>query len=245
MSLSLPPVWIDAHALGARVLRNDEDPWQQPGEFGLFQRELVGWLGVDIVDIDVLAALKSWQQRSTGPVDTVRAMEDLLDDGALHLRIKEALSAAAGACNGKVLVLRVPGPGCLAQQLADTADEDDLEDLVTGLAGLLRQIHHPAIACLAVEEWDAAALAFYGPLHNLARHYGLPLVLILHGAGEVQGDFAGVYRGTPAAGEGCILPGAFWADSEAAPATAEQPCFAHVPASLHPDELMGGMARLR
>ncbi|MCK5771184.1 hypothetical protein [Algiphilus sp.] len=241
---ALPPLWLDAHDLGVRILRNGDDPWLTPGEFGLFQRELAGWLGLDLVDLGLGPALEmARQDAGEAPADG-GDIEDLLDGRALQARIVEAVTAVSGALPGRPVVLRLPGPAALARAwLGDDADDDAIDDTAMALAGLARAVFRPGLASIAVEETDAAGLAALQPLINLARHYETPLVLILHGADAPADGFAQVYRPQPADGDGAIVPAAFWQGDGAAPAAGNR--FGRVPPDLHPDAVLAGIARLR
>lgn len=241
---ALPGLWLDAHDFGVRVLRNGDDPWQQPGEFGLFQRELVGWLGLEVVDLGLGALLDQWKDRRDAAPRDGGDIEGLLDDHALRATVTEALAAIAGAMPGRPVALRLPGPGTLARAwLGDDADEDAIDDTAMGLSGLARGVFRPGLACIAVEEHEAAGVAALQPLRNLARHYETPLVLVLHGDAPADDGFACVYRPAPDDSEGGIVPASFWRDGSAA-ASAAAGRFAHVPPELHPDEVLAGIARL-
>jgi hypothetical protein len=240
-----PKLWLDAHALGVRVLRNGDDPWQNPGEFGLFQRELVGWLSLETVDLGLGPLLEHWRARSGASLRDGGDIEELLDQQALWSTIVEAMDAVEGAMPGRPVMLRLPGPRALTQAwLADDADDDAIDDTAMALAGLARGVFRSGLSAIAIDEPDAGGVSALQPLINLARHYETALVLMLDADTAIAGDsFARVYRPVPGEGEGAIVPVRFWRDADVAPPTA-QARFARVPADLHPDEVLAGVARL-
>ncbi|WP_339829521.1 hypothetical protein [uncultured Parvibaculum sp.] len=238
----LPPLWIDGMAFGARVLRGGDDPWDTPGELGLFLRELASLLALDIVDIDIGAGIAAFA-RAQGIERTDSAgIEDLLSDAGLRTRLKRGIETATGALGARPLALALPGPGALAQALMDQGeiDEDVLDDLAMALADLLRALVVPAIGVLRFTEADPRALEFFEPLTNIARHYEMTSVLVMPGAADEATGFDRIY-GSAAAADGRILAPAFWEGGDVALA-GDTPVFTEVPVSLVPETVL---AKLR
>jgi len=71
---SLPALWIDGYAFGARVLRGGEEPWKTPDDLGFFLRDLAQLLSLDLVEAVLQkcgqAALDKRQTRIGGVNDT-------------------------------------------------------------------------------------------------------------------------------------------------------------------------------
>lgn len=239
---ALPHLWIDGMAFGARVLRGGDDPWDAPGELGLFLRELSSLLALDIVDIDIGAGIAAWSRSwGIGTLDTA-GIEDLLSDTALRAHLKRGIETAAGALPGKPLALALPGPGALARAFMAEGDIDEnaLDDLAMALADLLRALVVPSIGVLRFTEADPRALEFFEPLTNIARHYELISVLVMPGEANEATGFDRVYGPSPAAA-GRILGPAFWEGGDVA-LTVDTPVFTEVPAALVPETVL---AKLR
>lgn len=242
MPVALPRLWIDGMAFGARVLRGGNDPWDAPGELGLFLRELASLLALDIVDIDIGAGIAAWS-RSYG-IDKLDAggVEELLADTALRAHLKRGIETATGALPGKPLALAMPGPGVLARAFMDESsiDENALDDLAMALADLLRALVVPAIGVLRFTEADPRALEFFEPLTNIARHYEMTSVLVMPGEADQVTGFDRIY-GPSSAAEGRILGPAFWEGGDVA-LTGDTPVFTEVPIALVPETVL---AKLR
>lgn len=238
MPVALPRLWIDGAAFGARILRGGDDPWDAPGELGLFLRELSSLLALDIVDIDIGAGIATFARaQGTGPLDA-SGVEDLLSDAALRAHLKRGIETAAGALGGKPLALAMPGPGALAQSFMEAGGIDDnaLDDLAMALADLLRALVVPSIGVLRFTETDPRALEFFEPLTNIARHYELTSVLVMQGeAGEATG-FDRIY-GPSSAAAGRILGPAFWEGGDVA-LQGDTPVFTEVPVALVPETVL-------
>ncbi|MBX3490990.1 hypothetical protein [Parvibaculum sp.] len=235
MPAALPRLWIDGAAFGARVLRGGDDPWDAPGELGLFLRELSALLALEIVDIDIGAGIAAFARaQGTGPLDA-GAIEDLLSDAALRAHLKRGIETVSGALSGRPLALALPGPGALAQAFMDEGDIDDnaLDDLAMALADLLRALIAPSIGVLRFTEADPRALEFFEPLTNIARHYELPAVLVMAGVAADVAGFNRVYGSSPAA-TGEILGPAFWEGGDVA-LRDDTPVFTEVPSALVPE----------
>ena len=63
MPAALPRLWIDGAAFGARVLRGGDDPWDAPGELGLFLRELSALLALAGIGIGIGAGIAAFAAR--------------------------------------------------------------------------------------------------------------------------------------------------------------------------------------
>lgn len=242
MASAIPLVWVNAHRFGTRVLRGGEEPWSTPEQLGLFLKELQRWLGLQLTDVDVEAALVHWSAANGARLGSADGVVDLLGDRALQVALREGLASVLGGNPGTPVSLSLPGAGRLLRTLGgiEAADEDALDDVAVALAGLTRQLWANELAAVLVREDDGRALTLYAPLANLVRHYQAPLVLAFDGeAGEGGDGFSQVYdRGGKG---GRYLSADAWS---LAPPKAEA-IYAQVPDAMTPDAVLAWLAPLR
>lgn len=240
MATAIPPVWINAHRFGTRVLRRGEEPWAAPEQLGLFLNELQRWLALELIDIDIEPALRN----RTGDQVLASADDvvDLLGDSALHAALQEGLASVLGGSPGRPVALSLPGTGRLLRVLtgAEADGEDALDDVAVALTGLTRQIYANDLSALLVREDDLRALDFYAPLANVARHYQAPLLLAFDGEARERVDgFAQVYERSGR--DGCYVPPEAW--SVAPPM--DEPVYAEIPDAMTPDAVLAWLKQLR
>ncbi|MBO6633182.1 hypothetical protein [Parvibaculum sp.] len=248
MTASLPPLWIDGYAFGARVLRGGEEPWKTPDDFGFFLRDLAQLLSLDLVEVPVLPAILAWGEMEGVALGSLGAdgMERLMADTRFRAHLKRGLETAAGALGSRALALSLPGPGVLAALCCpeDERDEDALDDLALSLADLLRALYRPELSAFRFAESDPRALDFFDPLTNVARHYEAASVLVLTGEASAAAEEASGFDAVLCEGEGgsgLVLPAAIWNGASAVPAS-DIPAFTEVPADMVPETVL---ARLR
>lgn len=229
------PAWVNAHRFGARVLRGGESPWQRPEQLGLYYKELQRWLSLELVDIDLAAAL---DDALGDPGDA--AADDLIaviEDRQQRERWQEGLAATLGAGLDVPVCLSLPGAARLASRL-DDPDEDDLDDLALSLTNLLRALYTPELAAVLVHESDDGALDFYAPLANVAAHYQAPLMLACAGdCGPAPPGFARAYGPSGSSG-GRYLAAADWPLPNG---TGARPFYAEVPVAMTPDDVLAAL----
>jgi hypothetical protein len=231
---------------GVRVLRGGENPWGAPEQVGLYYRELVSLLSLDVVDIDIEAAIVAGFHGSASvDADDAAALEKLLGNPELEARISKGIEAIMGALGGRALALSVPGPGRLARQfLTDEVDEDALDDLALAITALVRAVFRPGITFLRVTEEDPRALEFLSPLTNMAAHYECASLLVLLGdaaASDQPVAFDVVYR-EASGGQGSVLPEAWWSDDGLAPIAAS--LYAKIPPAGRPEDILARLSDL-
>lgn len=245
---SLPSLWIDGYAFGARVLRSGEEPWKTPDEFGFFLRDLSQLLSLQLVEVPVLPAILAWGEMEGVALASLGAsgMERLLADTRFRAHLKRGIETASGALGNRPLAFSLPGPGTLAAlcMAAEEIDEDALDDLSLSLADLLRALFRPGLVAFRFAEHDPRALEFYDPLTNVARHYEAASVLVLtEDAAAAAGEASGFdcVLGGGEGGDGLVLPAAIW-DGASFVSMSDTRVFTEVPADMVPETVL---ARLR
>ncbi|MBI1238564.1 MAG: hypothetical protein GC199_04405 [Alphaproteobacteria bacterium] len=222
--LPLPQRWLDPFAFGARVLGGGEDPWANPPQMGPFLRELDRYLSLGPAQLHLAAALAAV---SGGACDTAALAAH---GSALRTALDAALESALGAGPRSALILGLPGPGTLA----GTGDDDAIDDAALALANLVRAVFRPGLAAIALDEGEAAALDFLGPIRNLARHYAVPFVL--------RGPMSLVARSEDRSAD---LSYPHLSEEEVLACAPGEHAYAEIPADAEPDRVMGWAAALR
>lgn len=236
-------LWLNAHRFGARVLRAGEEPWAVPEQLGLFSKELARWLSLELVEVNVGAALVAWRQGGGGELRTPDELIDVLDGADFQDHLSEGLAAVLGAGLDCPVTLNLPGAGRLAARLGEdyAADEDACDDIAQALTGLLRGVYARGIGAVLIDESEPLAVPLYTPVVNVAANYQLPLLLTLDGIlDEVPRGFSKVYsRG---GSEGRYLEAGVWAAPSALDAAS---AYAEIPVDLTADAVLSALAALR
>lgn len=246
--LAVPRLWIDGMDFGMRVLRGGENPWRMPEQVGLFYRELASLLSLDVIDIDVEAAIAGFLETVASPParDDPASVEKLLCNAELLASISKGIDATLGAVGQRALALSVPGPGRLARNFLnpEEIDEDTLDDLSLALTALVRAVFRSGIGFIRVTEDDPRALEFLSPLTNVARHYECTSLLVLLGDAAASGeaeDFNFIYREANAV-NGTVLPALWWREGGAAPS--EDFLYAKIPSDVVPEIVLSRLSEL-
>ncbi len=244
----LPSHWIDGFAFGTRVLRGDENPWTRPDELGLFHRELASLLDLDVIEINVAAAIDALADGEAGDNRKITAEAFLRRRDFVDL-LSRGIAAVSGAVGGRPVALYLPGPGVVARRFHAESEIDDdlLDDLSMELTQLLRSVYAECIKFLRVSEVDEAALSTLGPLTNTAAHYQCATLLLLrNSAAEATkvGGFDLVFRDGDIsfAGEGIVVPQTWWRGAEAPPKG--NIFLTELPAELVPEEALSRLSEL-
>lgn len=246
---SLPALWVDGYAFGTRVLRGGEEPWRSPDELGFFLRDLARLLSLELVEVPVGPAIRSWAEGQDIALASLGAsgMERLIADASFRVHLKRGLETAQGTLGQRHLGLSLPGPGALAALCleADEIDEDALDDLALSLADLLRALFRPGLSAFRFEECDPRALDFYDPLLNVARHYEAAAIIVLKGSAESAADAAAGFDLAFGGGaEGQMLPATFWEGADFAPSS-DSRLFMELPADAVPETILAKLGQLR
>lgn len=246
---SLPALWVDGYAFGTRVLRGGEEPWRSPDELGFFLRDLAQLLSLELAEVPVGPAIRSWAEGQDIALASLGAsgMERLVADAGFRVHLKRGLETTQGALGQRHLGLSLPGPGALAALSleADEIDEDALDDLALSLADLLRALFRPGLSAFRFEECDPRALEFYDPLLNVARHYEAAAIIVLKGSAENAADAAAGFDLAFGGGaEGQMLPATFWEGADFAPSS-DSRLFMELPADAVPETILAKLGQLR
>jgi len=230
-------LWLKSSGYTRRLLLGvDGDPWGSPAAFLSFFAQAHGLLRPDVAVLDVADLHRSWLRRHPELVADMGArkraavpLRKLLDETGPRLVLAEVVEALLAHLRGRSpLVLACPGPRAwldeakaLAGLAALEADDDAVEDAAMYLADLLRAVStHPIAGVLFEEELgrsvDAAGLATYRPILNVADHYRWGVVVRASFAETVTADdlasFAAVISDRPPLGG---LPCALGLDQDA------------------------------
>lgn len=268
-------LWLKSSGYARRLLLGAEgDPWGSPAAFLAFFAQAHGLLRPDVAVLDVADLHRSWMRRHPELVADMgkgrRAavpLRKLLDAEGPRLVLNEVVEALLAHLRGRdPLLLACPSPRVwldeakAAAGLGDlVADDDAVEDAAMYVADLLRSVSTHPIAGVLFEEdvrrpIDAAGLAPYRPILNVADHYRWGVVIRAGFADAVAaGDltpFAAVITERPPAGPlpcalGLDVGAAAWsggAIAERAPGTFR---FVEIPVEARPETVLETLDRLR
>jgi hypothetical protein len=185
-------LWLKSSGYARRLLLGAEgDPWGSPAAFLSFFAQAHGLLRPDVAVLDVVDLYRSWTTRHPDLVAdmgrgkrAVVPLRKMLDEDGPRRVLNEVVEALLAHLRGRApLVLACPGPRAWIDEakalagLADVIPDDDaIDDAAMYLADLMRAVStHPIAGVLVEEETnrpiDAAALATYRPILNVADHY--------------------------------------------------------------------------
>lgn len=266
-------LWLKASGYARRLLAGAGDPWETPAGFLSFFAQAQGLLRPDVAVIEVGDLYRAWTARHPDLVAEMvtrrRAsvpLRNMLDAPGPRKVLAEVVEAVIGHMRGRApVVLAFPGPRAwLAEALAIAGcaslsiDEDAVEDAAMYIADLLRAVSAYPIAGVLFEEdpagiVDAAALAPYRPILNVAEHYRWGVALKARLAPDVTAaalaPFDAVIDTVPVAGFG----GAFgvdvsarvWAGEAVPDAAPGQFRFVAIPEDARPESVLETLDRLR
>jgi len=217
----------------------------------------------DVLTIDLTAPCIARAPVAGSPLTRVRAA---LDDAPARAFGAEVLEALAHKFAGDTdLVLKIASPLDLLRRCGEQGEPsfDDLDDVATALAGLLRALADKPVAALFVarsgnDPWTTDEADACEPLFSAAHHYGWVTVLgvdaALLGGDEGFGDVDLLLcaeashetlaaSGRPRVGGG--LPAAWWRDDAAAPALpAGTLVYGVIPVDAEPERIVARCAAL-
>jgi hypothetical protein len=267
--------WLKSSGYARRLLLGvDGDPWGSPAAFLAFFAQAHGLLRPDVAIVDVADLHRSWLRRHpdlVGEMGTRRRaavpLRRLLDEDGPRRVLNEVVEALLGHLRGRApLVLAFPSPHAWLVEakaiagLGDLAvDADAIEDAAMYVADLLRAVSTHPIAGVFFEEEpgrevDAAGLAAYRPILNVADHYRWGVAIRAQfAAGVTAADlapFAAVIADRPldaaiAGAFGLDVGEAVWSGGavpDRAPGTFR---FLEIPVEARPETVLESLERLR
>lgn len=136
----------------------------------------------DVLTIDLTAPCLAHAPTAGSPIERARAA---LDDATARAFGAEVLDALAHKFAGDTdLVLKIASPRDVLRRCGEAGEPafDDLDDLATALAGLLRALADKPVAALLLaregaQAWTADEADACEPLFGAAHHYGWSSVL--------------------------------------------------------------------
>lgn len=255
--------WIEFEAYARRVFANSAADWYQDAArhaASLIQAHSV--VRTQCLSIDLTAVFAA----NHAPADVTGWAAALTDDGTLKF-VDQILAALAHRFEQRVdLVLKLTCPGDLlaGSGSAEPPGFDDLDDVATALAGLLRRHAERPIAGLLLEKSGSGELSAderdaCEPLCSAARHYGWVTSLALPQAERVPATAAdldldvlllpqapaGALAGStlaPRIGGG--LTSACWSGQPCGPFAADALLYGAIPQAATPETVLTVLATL-
>ncbi|NLH81157.1 MAG: hypothetical protein GX458_10000 [Phyllobacteriaceae bacterium] len=268
-------VWLKSSGYARRLLAGAEgDPWETPAAYLSFFAQAHGLLRPDVAVIDVADLYRSWTRRHPDLVADMGArrrvavpLRKLLDEDGPRRVLDEVVEAVLAHMRGRSpVVLAFPGPRAWLEEakaiagLADLeVDDDAVEDAAMYLADLLRAVSsHPIAGVLFEEdgarEIDAAALAAYRPILNVAEHYRWGVALRGRFADGLDpaalAEFDAVIAERPfeaplAGAFGLDVGAAVWRGEPAPECAGKSFRFVEIPVEARPETVLDSLDRLR
>lgn len=266
------PLWLDYGDYAGALLAGGQPPWLDVGAFVAWQRKAQGLLKSDVVGLPVASVVEAWLAARPGLREemaskrrTVFALKTLLADEALRAHLVELVRGLRGCFADTPLALVCPSPRrwvAEAFRQAHGADaevevgDDEADSAAMYMADFLRSFGEAGIDVLLLRESadsepaDAAAVAVYQPVLNIAAHYrwelGLEAAAGRYAGGEAGLGFVIAPSALPGARAGCEVPAAFWSGGVAPPDCPPGGLrHARIPADAQPETVLQRLGELR
>jgi hypothetical protein len=258
-------LWLDSHAYAARLLAGGDAPWLDTAAFVAWQRKAQGLLKPDVAVLPLAPAIDAWlgahaplRESMRAKSRTTYALKVLLADEPLRAHLVELARGLRAGVAGVPLALVTPTPRAWvaiahAQAQGAQADvgDDDADSAAVYVADFLRAFGDAGIDALLLDEAvgyapDAAGLACYQSIVNLAAHYRWDVGLHLAaGAATTLPDgwtFAVAARALPGTASGVVVDEDFWSGADAPSAASFR--YARIPADAPPERVLQRLAAL-
>ncbi|HMM77085.1 MAG TPA: hypothetical protein PJ986_15345 [Gammaproteobacteria bacterium] len=256
-------LWVEYDDYAGRVFAGAPADWlSQAVRYANTLGQARKIVRTDVLTIDLTAPCLARAPAAGSPAERARAA---LEDAGARAFGTEVLDALAHKFAGDTdLALKIASPRDLLRRCGEQGEPsfDDLDELATALAGLLRALADKPVAALLVaredaQAWTADEAEACEPLFSAAHHYGWATALGV-GAALLEGgeEFSGVdlllcaeapagrlaARERPRVGGG--LPEAYWRGDAAPALPAGTLAYGVIPADAEPERIVARCAAL-
>jgi hypothetical protein len=193
------PLWVDAWKYGETLLnKGEEAPWDDLGQLVSLAGKLQNLVASDVLMVEVQCCYDYWTKRHPELLSAMAekrrlgyALRTLLADQACRAQLHECIDALGNTHSGLPVVLAMSSPRhwmarayCQAREIESVeVSWEDAESASMYMADFLRAFADCELSGVLLREspgggpTNAAELARYQPLINVARHYQWAVVL--------------------------------------------------------------------
>ncbi len=188
-----PVRWIEFEAYARRVFANDTPEWyRDAAKYAAGMMQAQGVVGSECLSIDLLAPFLERHPQAS----TAEALVEALGDSAALQFIEQALGALLHRFEKRLdvwLKLRLPFDLLCAGDAQAAVDFNELDDVATATATLVRRLADKPLAGIVLEKIHGITLTddevdAYEPLVGAARHYGWMTALAMPAARLTRPD---------------------------------------------------------
>lgn len=262
-------LWLDYADYAGALLAGGSVPWLDASALIAWQRKAQGLLRSDVVELPLGAVAAAWLAAHAPLREAMRAkrravfpLRTLLADEAWRAHLAELAGGLRASFAAQPLALACPSPRRwlldayqAAHGEAPEIDDDEVESAAVYLADFLRCFGETGVDLLLLQESDAsepgeaAALAAYQPVLNVAAHYrwsaGLSAPAGRYAGGEAPLDFVVAPQPAVARYAAQLVPAAYWSGGEAPPCPPGGFRYAGIPGDAQPEAVLQRLAALR
>ncbi len=258
-------LWVDFEAYAARVFANAGDDWySDPARYAGTLIQATGVIPTRCLNVDMLAPFVAGLDQDEP--SAARLCETLGDARSTRF-IEDALNALLHRFSGKldvILKIRTPWDLLAGGDRAGGCEFDELDDVASAIAALVRQFADKPIAGLMLTRATGGALSAdeidaYEPLLGAARHYDWCTALAFDAVSDGKVDTGGLdvdavllpssplatlpADATPRLGGG--LDAGFWAGTAAPVDIGGRLLYGTIPAAATPETVLSVLRALR